>query len=100
METEEEKYPETNGEADGNITEDAVEIDLEDEGLTELLGLGEEKEEEVEGVPVAEQGFVITKMTGPSVGAIKNIYITFKFFARALNIYIYIYICYLLYIYI
>ena len=39
METEEEINPETNAEADENLTEDAVEIDLEDEYLTELLGL-------------------------------------------------------------
>jgi len=46
METEEEINPETNSEADENITEDAVEIDLEDDDLTELLGLEEEEEEE------------------------------------------------------
>jgi len=46
METEEEKNPETNSEADENLTEDAVEIDLEDDDLTELLGLEEEEEEE------------------------------------------------------
>jgi len=47
METEEEINPETNAEADENLTEDAVEIDLEDDDLTELLGLEEEDEEEV-----------------------------------------------------
>ena len=46
METEEEKNPEINSEADENLTEDAVEIDLEDDDLTELLGLEEEEEEE------------------------------------------------------
>jgi len=49
METEEEINPETNSEGDENLTEDAVEIDLEDDDLTELLGL-EEEEEEVEEV--------------------------------------------------
>ena len=48
METEDEKSPETNAEADENLTEDAVEIDLEDDGLTELLGLEEEEVEEEE----------------------------------------------------
>ena len=47
METEEEISPETNAEVDENLTEDAVEIDLEDDDLTELLGLEEEEEEEV-----------------------------------------------------
>jgi len=46
METEEEISPETNAEVDENLTEDPVEIDLEDEDLTELLGLEEEEEEE------------------------------------------------------
>jgi len=46
METEEEISPETNAEVDENLTEDSVEIDLEDEDLTELLGLEEEEEEE------------------------------------------------------
>ena len=46
METEEEINPETNSEADENLTGDAVEIDLEDDDLTELLGLEEEEEEE------------------------------------------------------
>jgi len=46
METEEEINPDTNAEADENLTEDAVEIDLEDDDLTELLGLEEEEEEE------------------------------------------------------
>ena len=46
METEEEINPERNSEADENLTEDAVEIDLEDDDLTELLGLEEEEEEE------------------------------------------------------
>ena len=46
METEEEINPETNAEIDENLTEDAVEIDLEDDDLTELLGLEEEEEEE------------------------------------------------------
>ena len=50
METEEEINPETNSEADENLTEDAVEIDLEDGDLTELLGLEEEEEEEEEEV--------------------------------------------------
>jgi PleD family two-component response regulator len=50
METEEEINPETNSEADENLTGDAVEIDLEDDDLTELLGLEEEEEEEVEEV--------------------------------------------------
>ena len=50
METEEEINPETNFGADENLTEDAVEIDLEDDDLTELLGLEEEEEEEVEEV--------------------------------------------------
>ena len=48
METEEEINPDTNSEADENLTEDAVEIDLEDDDLTELLGLEEEEEEEEE----------------------------------------------------
>jgi len=48
METEEEISPETNAEEDENLTEDAVEIDLEDDDLTELLGLEEEEEEEEE----------------------------------------------------
>ena len=46
MENEEEINPDTNAEADENLTEDAVEIDLEDDDLTELLGLGEEEEDE------------------------------------------------------
>ena len=46
METEEEINPETNSEADENLTGDAVEIDLEDDDLTELLDLDEEEEEE------------------------------------------------------
>ena len=46
MENEEEINPDTNAEADENLTEDAVEIDLEDDDLTELLGLEEEEEEE------------------------------------------------------
>jgi len=46
METEEEINLDTNAEADENLTEDAVEIDLEDDDLTELLGLEEEEEEE------------------------------------------------------
>ena len=46
METEEEINPDTNAEAEENLTEDAVEIDLEDDDLTELLGLEEEEEEE------------------------------------------------------
>ena len=46
METEEEISPETNAEVDENLMEDPVEIDLEDEDLTELLGLEEEEEEE------------------------------------------------------
>ncbi len=46
METEEEINPETNSEADENLTEDSVEIDLEDDDLTELLRLEEEEEEE------------------------------------------------------
>ena len=46
METEEEINPETNSEAVENLTEDAVEIDLEDEELTELLDFEEEEEEE------------------------------------------------------
>ncbi len=50
METEEEINLDTNAEADENLTEDAVEIDLEDDDLTELLGLEEEEEEEVEEV--------------------------------------------------
>jgi len=50
METEEGINPETNSEADENLTEDAVEIDLVDDDLTELLGLEEEEEEEVEEV--------------------------------------------------
>ena len=44
METEEEINPKSNAEADENLTEDAVEIDLEDDDLTELLGLEEEEE--------------------------------------------------------
>ena len=50
MVTEEEISPETNAEVDENLTEDPVEIDLEDEDLTELLGLEEEEEDEVEEV--------------------------------------------------
>ncbi len=46
METEEELNQGTNAEADENLTKDAVEIDLEDDDLTELLGLEEEEEEE------------------------------------------------------
>jgi PleD family two-component response regulator len=46
METEEEINLDTNAEADENLTEDAVEIDLEDDDLSELLGLEEEEEEE------------------------------------------------------
>ena len=38
METEDEINPDTNAEADENLTEDAVEVDLEDDDLTELLG--------------------------------------------------------------
>ena len=61
METEEEINPETNAEADENLTEDAVEIDLEDDDLTELLGLEEEEEEEenidaqIKAVDIEEQ---------------------------------------------
>ena len=54
METEEDINPETNSEADENLTEDAVEIDLEDDDLTELLDLDEEEEEEEEEVLDAE----------------------------------------------
>jgi len=43
METEEEINADTNAEADENLTEDTVEIDLEDDDLTELLGLEEEE---------------------------------------------------------
>ena len=50
MEIEEEINPDTNAEADENLKEDAVEIDLEDDDLTELLGLEEEEDEEVEEV--------------------------------------------------
>ncbi len=50
METEEEISPETNAEEDETLTEDAVEIDLEDDDLTELLGLEEEEEEEEENL--------------------------------------------------
>ena len=46
MVIEEEINPETNAEVDENLTADAVEIDLEDDDLTELLGLEEEEEEE------------------------------------------------------
>ncbi len=46
MGTEEEISPESNAEEDETLTEDAVEIDLEDDDLTELLGLEEEEEEE------------------------------------------------------
>jgi len=46
METEEEINPDTNAEADENLRGDAVEIDLEDDNLTELLGLEEEEDEE------------------------------------------------------
>ena len=46
METEEEINLDTNAEADENLTEDTVEIDLEDDDLTELLGFEEEEEEE------------------------------------------------------
>ena len=46
METEEEINPEINSETDVNLTEDAVEVDLEDDDLSELLGLEEEEEEE------------------------------------------------------
>jgi len=48
METEEEISQETNAEEDENLTEDAVEIDLEDDDLTELLGLEEEEEENLD----------------------------------------------------
>ena len=48
METEEEINPETNSEADEILTEDAVEIDLEDDDLTELLRLEEEEEENID----------------------------------------------------
>jgi len=48
METEEEISPETNAEVDENLTEDAVEIDLEDDDLTELLGLEEEEDENID----------------------------------------------------
>jgi len=46
METEEEINLDTTAEADENLTKDAVEIDLEDDDLTELFGLEEEEEEE------------------------------------------------------
>ena len=45
METEDDTNPETNAEADENLVEDAVEINLEGDDLTELLGLEEEEEE-------------------------------------------------------
>ena len=48
METEEEINLDTKAEANENLTEDAVEIDLEDDDLTDLLGLEEEEEEESE----------------------------------------------------
>ena len=59
MVTEEEINPETNAEVDENLTEDAVEIDLEDDDLTELLGLEEEEEDEnidahIEAVEIVE----------------------------------------------
>ena len=50
METEEEINLETNSETDVNLTEDTVEIDLEDDDLSELLGLEEEEEEEEENI--------------------------------------------------
>jgi PleD family two-component response regulator len=46
METEEEINLDTNAEADENLNEDVVEVDLEDDDLSELLGLEEEEEEE------------------------------------------------------
>ena len=39
METEEEKNPETNADTDENPTEESVNLDQEDEELTELLRL-------------------------------------------------------------
>ena len=48
METEEEINLETNAEADENLTEDAVEIALEDDDLIELLDLNEEEEDDEE----------------------------------------------------
>ena len=48
METEEEINLDTNAEADENLTEDAVEVDLEDDDLSELLGLEEEEEENID----------------------------------------------------
>ena len=41
METEEEINLDINSEVDVNLTEDAVETDLEDDDLSELLGLEE-----------------------------------------------------------
>ncbi len=48
MVTEEEINQETKAEVDENLTEDALEIDLEDDDLTDLLGLEEEEEENID----------------------------------------------------
>ena len=48
METEEEINLETNAETDENLTEEAVEIALEDDDLIELLDLNEEEEDDEE----------------------------------------------------
>ena len=63
METEEEINPDTNAEADENLTEEAVEIDLEDDDLTELLGLEEEEEEEEENLDAYIEAAEIVELT-------------------------------------
>ena len=64
MVTEEEISPETNAEVDENLTEDPVEIDLEDEDLTELLGLDEEEEEEEENLDEHIEAAGIVELPG------------------------------------
>lgn len=58
METEEEKNLEINDEENEILTEDTVEIDLEDDDLTELLGLEGEDKEEILELDIEDAGIV------------------------------------------
>ena len=62
METEEEKNLEINDEENESLTEDTVEINLEDDDLTELLGLEGEEEEEILELDFEDAG--IEKLPG------------------------------------
>ena len=65
METEEEINLETNAEADENLTKDAVEIDLEDDDLIELLDLDEKEEyDEEENIDAHIEAAEIVELPG------------------------------------